>query len=377
MKRVLTISHSYVVGMNRRLADEMARQGNGRWSVTAAAPKSYHGDLRPIVLERDADEACEVRGLPAHLTRFPHLMFYGGLRKLLAERWDMIHCWEEPYVTAGAQIAELAPPGVPLVFATFQNLSKQYPPPFNWMERRVLGRADGWIAFGRTIHETQAMRAGYADIPSRVIPPGVDTNRFAPDAAARGRVRSDRGWHDEIPVVGYLGRFVPEKGLGVLTAALRRVAEPWRALFVGGGESQSELHALAASYPGRVSIATNVPHDEVPGYLNAMDVLCAPSQTTSRWREQFGRMLIEAMACGVPVLASRSGEIPHVVGDAGLLLGEDDVEAWTTAIRNVVSDPELRRDLADRGLRRARLEFAWPVVARRHLEFFDDVVAGR
>jgi glycosyltransferase involved in cell wall biosynthesis len=377
MKRVLTIGHSYVVELNRRLADEMARQGNGRWSVTAAAPKRYHGDLRPIVLERGPDEACEVRGLPAHLTRFPHLMFYGGLRKLLAERWDMIHCWEEPYVTAGAQIATLAPAGVPLVFATFQNLSKQYPPPFNWMERRVLSRASGWIAFGRTIHETQAARPGYSGIPSRVIPPGVDTHRFAPDASARRRVRSDRGWHDEIPVVGFLGRFVPEKGLGVLTAALRRVADPWRALFVGGGENQSELHALAASYPGRVSIAIGVPHDEVPGYLNAMDLLCAPSQTTSRWREQFGRMLIEAMACGVPVLASRSGEIPHVVGDAGLLLGEDDVEAWATAIHNVASDPELRRDLADRGLRRARLEFAWPVVARRHLEFFDDVVAGR
>jgi glycosyltransferase involved in cell wall biosynthesis len=88
-------------------------------------------------------------------------------------------------------------------------------------------------------------------------------------------------------------------------------------------------------------------------------------------------MLIEAMACGVPVLASRSGEIPHVLGDAGLLLDEDDVGQWTGALRQVVSDPAMRRDLADRGLRRARLEFAWPVVARRHLEFFDELVARR
>ncbi len=377
MKRLLTIGHSYVVTLNRRLADEMARQGSGRWSVTAAAPERYHGDLRPIVLERGTDEACEVRGLTAHLSRFPHLMYYGGLRKLLGEPWDMIHCWEEPYVAAGAQIAALAPSGVPLVFATFQNLSKEYPPPFSWMERRVLARANGWIAFGRTVYDTQVARAGYPDLPSRVIPPGVDTGRFMPDAEARRRVRSERGWNDDIPVVGFLGRFVPEKGLALLTAALRRVAEPWRALFVGGGDSQSDLHALAASYPGRVSIATNVAHDEVPGHLNAMDLLCAPSQTTPRWREQFGRMLIEAMACGVPVLASRSGEIPHVVGDAGLLLREDDVEEWTRALRSVVSDPAMRRDLADRGLRRARLEFAWPVVARRHLEFFDDLVVGR
>jgi glycosyltransferase involved in cell wall biosynthesis len=118
-----------------------------------------------------------------------------------------------------------------------------------------------------------------------------------------------------------------------------------------------------------------VAHDEVPAYLNAMDVLCAPSQTTPRWREQFGRMLIEAMACGVPVLASRSGEIPHVVGDAGILLPEDDEGAWAAAVRRVITEPAVRRDLADRGLRRARLDFAWPVIARRHLEFFDGLVA--
>ena len=133
---------------------------------------------------------------------------------------------------------------------------------------------------------------------------------------------------------------------------------------------------MSASYPGRVSIATDVTHDQVPHYLNAMDVLCAPSQTTAGWREQFGRMLIEAMACGVPVLASRSGEIPHVLGDAGILLPEADVEAWATALGRVLADPAERRDLADRGLRRARTEFAWSVVARRHVEFFDGLVAG-
>ncbi len=374
MRRVLTIGHSYVVTLNRRLADEMARQGQGRWEVTAAAPARYHGDLGRLALEPGAGEMCHVRRMAAHLTRFPHLMFYGGLRELLSESWDVIHCWEEPYVTAGAQIARMAHRDATLVFATFQNVSKQYPPPFSWMERKVLGRADGWIAFGRTVHETQLARPGYARIPSCIIPPGVDTLRFKPDAAARARVRAERGWSDDALVVGFLGRFVEDKGLGVLASALRRIAEPWRALFVGGGPGQAQLEALAASYPGRVSIVGNVTHDEVPRYLNAMDLLCAPSQTTPRWREQFGRMLIEAMACGVPVLASRSGEIPNVLGDAGLLLPEDDVAAWTAAVRGMLLQPARRRDLADRGLRRARLHFAWAAVARRHLEFFDTLV---
>lgn len=373
MKRLLTIGHSYVVGLNRRLAHEMAREGRDRWSVTAAAPSSYAGDLGRITLEHVNNEACRVVPLPVHFDRSPHLMFYGGLRLLMSEHWDVVHCWEEPYVTAGSQIARRAPCAAMFVFSSFQNLPKTYPPPFNWMERHVLRRANGWIAFGRTVHDVQRRRAGYANLPSRIIPPGVDTQSFTPQAAARAHVRADRGWDDGAPVVGFAGRFVPEKGLGVLTQALARLAVPWRALFVGGGPELPSLQAFSAAHPGRVSIATGVKHCEMPAYLNAMDVLCAPSQTTTRWREQFGRMLIEAMACGVPVLASHSGEIPHVVADAGILLPEGDASAWAAALTRVLTDAGCRRDLADRGLRRARTEFEWRVVARRHLEFFDEL----
>ncbi|MEO8076547.1 MAG: glycosyltransferase family 1 protein, partial [Acidobacteriota bacterium] len=168
MKRLLTIGHSYVVGVNRRLADEIGRQGADRWSVTAGAPASYAGDLRRITLEPIAGEACRLAPLPTRLDRVPHLMFYRGLRRLMSEPWDVVHCWEEPYVAAGAQIAALAPRGAALVFATFQNLSKNYPPPFSWFEKRVLHRANGWIAFGRTVHDAQIGRSGYADVPSRI-----------------------------------------------------------------------------------------------------------------------------------------------------------------------------------------------------------------
>src|SRR6185436_11664750 len=223
------------------------------------------------------------------------------------------------------------------------------------------------------VHDTLAPRDGYGRRPSRIIPPGVDTVKFAPDAAARARLRVERGWDDRVPVVGFVGRFVPQKGCALLMAALRRVSTPWRALFVGGGPELPALQAFAAEFRGRVSIATGVAHDDVPSYVNAMDVLAAPSQTTMRWREQFGRMLIEAMACGVAVAASRSGEIPYVVGDAGLVLPEDDVGAWTSGLERLLSAPDDRRRLADRGMARARAEFAWPVIARRHLEFFEEL----
>jgi glycosyltransferase involved in cell wall biosynthesis len=375
LNRLVTISHSYVVASNRRLAHEMAVQGRGRWEVTALAPQRLVGDLREVALEPIAGEACATEGLRVRFGRVPHLRRYERrLRTLLAGRWDVVHVWEEPYVAACAQVAAAAPKAARVVPATFQNIVKSYPPPLGYYERNVMRRASGWIAFGETVHEALATKPLYTARPSRVIALGTDVVRFRPDAAARAAVLSRLGWSDDTPVVGFLGRFVAAKGLHVLMQALAGVREPWRALFVGGGPMADDLTAFANVFPGRVRVLTGVTHDDVPAHLNAMDLMCAPSQTTARWREQFGRMLIEAMACGVPILASRSGEIPHVVGDAGLVVDEADTAVWSAALDRLLADAALRRDLSARGLARAHEKYAWPVVARAHLAFFEELL---
>jgi glycosyltransferase involved in cell wall biosynthesis len=208
-----------------------------------------------------------------------------------------------------------------------------------------------------------------------VLTPGVDVIRFAPDEEAGLRVRRALGWPADAFVVGYLGRFIEAKGLPLLCRALDEASVPWHALFVGGGALESDLHAFGRRYPARVHVATGVPHGDVPGWLNAMSALCAPSQTTPAWKEQFGRMLIEAMACGVPVLASDSGEIPFVIADAGVLLPEADVSAWTAAIDRLGTDADARTRAGRAGRERAVGEFAWDVVARRHLAFFEELAA--
>ncbi|WP_439625473.1 glycosyltransferase [Gemmata sp.] len=206
----------------------------------------------------------------------------------------------------------------------------------------------------------------------------MDTTAFRPDAAAAAAVRASLGWADPgPPVVGYLGRFVAEKGVRLLAAALDLVRSPWRALFVGGGPLESELRAWAARHPDRARVVTGVPHAGVPAYLNAMDVLAAPSQTTPRWKEQLGRMLIEAMACGVPVAGSDSGEIPFVIGDAGVVLPEADSLAWAAGLGALLEGPARRADLARAGLARVHAEFTWPLIARRHLTFFDELLSSQ
>lgn len=372
-RRLLTISHSYVVALNRRLAHEMARQGSGDWSVTAAAPERYHGDLRPITFEPFDGEACDTVQLPVCLDRHPHVMSYRGLRALLADDWDVVHCWEEPYVVAALQAVRGVRPRARLVVSTFQNIAKRYPWPFAAIERRVMTRADGWIAFGRTAHDTANRRALYRDRPSRIIPPGVDVDRFQPDLASGQAIRCRLTWPGDAFVVGYLGRFVPEKGLRVLMEALRRMRSDWRALFVGGGLLEPELRAFASEHAGRVHVQTGIDHTHVPDWLNAMSVLAAPSQTTARWREQFGRMIVEALTCGVPVVASDSGEMPFVVGPAGVVVPEGDAEALAAALDRLAGDAASRTSLAACGLARVRETFGWPIVGGAHLRFFEEL----
>lgn len=370
----MTIGHSYVVAQNRRLAHEMARAGHGTWDVTVAAPSRLQGDLRTIELEPVPQERCTVVPLDVRLGGYRHLRFYSrAIRPLLRQPWDVVHCWEEPYVVAAAQIARHVPPAAKFVPATFQNIAKRYPFPIASIERRVMARADAWIAFGETVHETHRDRSEYALKPSRVINPGVDLATFRPDSVARRVTRERLGWASHHAVVGFTGRFVEEKGIATLLEAFTQSTMPWNLLFVGGGDMQPLIDTLRLQHPSRVRAVSGVPHDDMPAYLNAMDLLCAPSRTTPRWREQFGRMLIEAMACGVPVVASSSGEIPHVVGDAGVLVPEDTPASWTDAIEGLLSDGTLRNRYSARGMERARTIFDWQVVARAHLQFFDEL----
>ncbi len=130
---------------------------------------------------------------------------------------------------------------------------------------------------------------------------------------------------------------------------------PWSLLALGAGPMESNLRnwAAARGWSDRVQVRL-VPHRDVPAYLGAADLLLAPSQTGPRWREQFGRVVIEAFACGVPVLGSDSGEIPYVIGDAGKVLPENDAGIWAKAIVEAIGSAELRAEMARRGLERVQ-----------------------
>jgi len=375
-RRLLTIGHSYAVRMNRRLVHEMARVGRDEWTVTAVGPKYFHGgnDLRAVELTLDDNEQGTVIPINAYLTRKIHVFLYGRqLRSILADNWDLVYSWEEPYLFSGAQIARWTPRPTPLVYLTMQSLNKTYPPPFNWIENYSMNRAAGWISCGTLITKNLENRKGY-NKPMTQIPLGVDVEAFRPNPESGRAVLQKLGWQDGPPVIGFLGRFVPDKGLAMLMRVLDRLPLEWRAMFVGSGVLEPELRAWAARNGDRVRICTDVTHDHVPAYLNAMSVLCAPSQTRPNWMEQFGRMAVEAFATGVPVIGSDSGEIPFVLKKTGCVVGEKDEDGWTRTVTEVLTNPTRRREMAAEGIQRAQDEFSWSAVARSHLKFFDSLI---
>jgi glycosyltransferase involved in cell wall biosynthesis len=374
--RLLTVGHSYVVRLNRRLPDEIARASGGRWQVTVVAPRFVRSELRDIPLNTSMTEECRVEGVDFHLSRHLHVAAFGlKLRELLRREWDLVHIFQDLHLVAGWQSAYWTPQSIPLVFFINQSLVKKYPPPFSWMEKYCLRRCSGWIGCGQTVVEA-SLKKGYGRKVYRRIAYGVDTDIFKRRDHLRKSILQRLEWDESVPVVVFLGRLVQEKGLTLLTSVLEKVGSPWRALFIGNGPLLNELQQWAMKFPGRVRFVSTA-HDEVAAYLNAGDVLCAPSQTTPHCSEQFGRMIIEAFAAGVTVVGSDSGEIPYVIGDAGIVLGEKDEADWVSTLDHLLSDRVLRSEFAAKGRNRAEEQFAWPVIARQHLEFFDEILSNQ
>ena len=363
--------------MNRCLPEELQRQSKGKWQVTVVAPHHFHGrnDIRPLNIDADEEDSFQLKTVRANFTKRIHFFYYSTpLKSILQSGFDLVHAWEEPYVTVGMQIAFFTPRGTPLVFRTAQSLSKSYPLPFRWIERYCVRRMAGWIFSGGLVEENLLKRPGYAERPRLQAPLGFDTGAMFVDRSAGEAVLRKLGWDDSIPIIGYLGRFVTDKGLRVLMQALDGIREPWRALLVGNGPMLAELQGWANQHPGQVALCTDVRHENVAPYINAMDMMVAPSLTCPHWREQFGRMLVEAFACGVPVIGSDSGEIPFVIRDSGVVVPENDSIALGQAILNLMGDPSIRKEFSDRGLERAHSEYTWAKIATKTLGFFEEIL---
>jgi glycosyltransferase involved in cell wall biosynthesis len=368
--RVAVISKTFVAATAQRQLEWIARQPE--IELTLITPPGWQSDDgRYLPFSKQFTQGYATRIVPVLFNGQYHFYSYRGLGRVLAQcQPEIIHIDEEPYNPAGAQAQRIADRmRVPSVFVAWQSLYRRYPPPFAQMEQYCYRHTSHIVAGNHAVADV-LRRKGYTGPLSVFSVHGVDPEIYRPLKTYDG-VPNDRF------VIGYLGRFVLYKGLGVLLEALAILPRTCSLRLVGSGPDEALLRRMVEErgLRERVEFVPPVPTAQVPEALTRMDVLALPSLTQPNWMEQFGRVLIEAMACEVPVVGSTSGEIPSVIGDAGPVVPEGDAEALAAALRRLQDDPVERAALARKGRERVLSHFTQERVARALVDVYSAAAA--
>ncbi len=303
----------------------------------------------------------------------------GPLRRLIrATQPDVIHVLHEANSGYLFQIAweQLVTwHHAKLLFYGFDNLPVHFPrfySPLKW--RPTWSRLSGGAAANTEVFD-HLKRAGFPkNKPLERIFWGIPADVFRP--LDRPCIRRELNLEFE-SIAGFVGRMVPEKGLSVYLDALRALPLSVHGLVIGAGPMHSELVRLSrdGELAGRIQIRDVMDPESLARYINCMDVLAVPSLTTSSWKEQYGRVIGEAMACGVPVVGSDSGAIPEVIDSAGLIVPENDSEQLAEALRTMLFGSSAREQFIERGLNRAENELSSKAMARRLCGFYRRILS--
>ena len=368
--RVLRIAHSSLTPELRQRERALARRYPDVELEVVTTERWREAEMN---VDATPDDLFPVRTARSHLSKHIQLFVYDPrpiIRALREHRPHLIDMSHEPYSIAAAEILTLCKwyaPQAPIVMQTNQNILHNYPPPFNWLERRAFRRVAAAYACSESVCEV--LHAKGFTKPAPIVPFGVNTEAFRPRIA-------DEEKNSGPLTIGYIGRMLPGKGLNVLADALAMIeSEAWQLLVVGDGPEREsfEQKLRTARLDKRAEFTGAINFARVPEYFHRLDLLVIPTETTKRIREQFGRVIVEAMASGVPVIGSTCGAIPEVIGDAGLVFPEGNASALAGALLQLLADEDLRRRLAIAGLARVG-RYSWEQVAEKTYELYRHVL---
>lgn len=387
--KILVASHTYIVDLNCEKLRALSQINSGV-EVTVVVPKKWKpGGVQNKIIETQYRDEGAFRIVPISNFSQNHqglLTFGADLITLLQQfRPQVIQVEQGSRSLAYTQMIalnQLLGLKAKNVFFTWWNLPYDLKLPISLLEKYNLNHSHGIISGNQDGAEILQQRGYQGSI--KVMPQlGVDESLFTPkpqpELAAKLGISSDDF------VVGFVGRFVPEKGLLTLLQALVSLKEKsWKLLLLGRGILQEELIKITTenNIQDRVIWVESVPHDEVANYINLLSTLVLPSETTYKfktltsvgWKEQFGHVLIEAMACQVPVIGSDSGEIPYVIGDAGLIFPEGDVKALANCLSQLIEKPDLAKNLGEMGYQKAMVKYTNKALAKQQFEFYQELV---
>jgi glycosyltransferase involved in cell wall biosynthesis len=377
---LLVVSHPCTTPINQQIYAELEQQTG--WKISLIIPDQWKDEFGNVL------EGGVWPGLQASIEKVPvwkngqiilHVYKRDWTTFFKKHAFDVVFVQNEPYALATAQIcwANARTLKVPFGFHSCQNILKQYPPPFGWLESMVYRKS----AFALPITEAvdEVLRAKKFRGSSEVCALPLDPKIYRPRGPEGDRQLIPRA--DDEVVIGYVGRVIEPKGLRTLATALSSLRDlRWKLVVIGKGDFEETFRQLLedGGVIDRVESLGFVPHAETPRYLSAFDILVVPSETQPNWKEQFGRVITEAMASGTPVVGSDSGEIPNLIrkADGGLIFPERNASELATSLRSLMTQKELREKFANNGRRWVEREVSLAAVAKKMARTLESV-SGR
>jgi glycosyltransferase involved in cell wall biosynthesis len=377
---LLVVSCTYLLAYNQRKLVEMKRRCKGlqlRILTPRAISHAFGTFRREIASSLSGEEVVDIREFfgRSHMSYLLDPLRF--VRVLKQFRPHQIHIEEDPYSVVGVEtvfLSRLFCPDAKISFFIWDNLAREPRFPLNLIKWRLnsysLSKAD-LVVCGNS--EGEVLLRGKKNYKGRstVLPQlGLDADAYL--EPRNEHLRSVLNVPEDVPLVGYVGRLVPEKGVILLLEALQRLAAfPWRAVIIGSGPLEQEItDKWLPRFGGRLLFRKAVSHSEVPTYMRALDIFVLPSYTIKTWKEQFGLVLAQAMLAGVPCVGSTCGAIPEVIGPGGLVFKEKDVTALTTALQRLIIDKSARLSLGEAARKFALSKYTDAVVAEAYLRQF-------
>lgn len=369
MIRVLVFSHTYLPAHYR---------GKLRWLANTGKVQITLAALEKLRLPTGVSLAFEHSSEPFAYTFVKPILFHNHnvlrlynpqqIANLLYQLHpDIVHVEAEPHsVLLGLLALFKQFFSYRLVAFSWENLFRRGRGPLKWLEGLSLKRVD-WMIVGNSEAEKAIRWRGYYG-PVSVIPQvGLDPEHFE-ECIYEPQTSLFR--------IGFVGRLVREKGVLDLWEAFVPLAGQASLVLIGEGPLRDVIcrRAQALSIDRYVEIIGYIPYAQMPTLLKRLSVLVLPSRTTPFWKEQFGHVLAEAMLAGVPVVGSDSGAIPEVIGEAGLIFPEGNVEMLRKHLLSLMRNQDECRRLADLGRNRALNRFTDAAIGSATLQVYQQVL---
>ena len=369
--RVLFVSHTYVVGVNQGKLKAIADTGEVELALLAPSNWKATEWNRSLELETPFPE-IKIYPAPVLFTGRvgAHIYDPGKVWHVIRDfQPDVIQVEEEIFSLCAGELAFWAKFfRKPMVVFGWENQQRSLPSFRRWVRDFVMSATNIYLAGNQD--GAEVIRNWHFPGKIEVMPQmGVDTELFAPP----------KKQPQDTLNIGFLGRLVPEKGLDVLFTAVSQLKQQdlqCQVTICGSGASETELRREVAQQRinDRVVWRGAVRHEAAPVELGKFDVLVLPSRTVATWKEQFGHVIIEAMAMGIPVIGSSCGEIPYVINRDDLVFPEGNPVALAEILKRMICDRNWHEEMGNYGIERVAQYYSHERIAQRLLEQWQTLV---